>query len=119
MNCLNESLPGPVRLQEPESLPVKDTSVNQDCSVSNTHSEERWLKEGLRDLTAFTSLPLLYKDKTPRDIADSLASVLQTTLRPDFVLGRITGPFSNRPIAARRAASLYPNDNPLRTAELV
>jgi len=98
---------------------VKDASVNQDCSVSNTHSEERWLKECLRDLTAFTSLPLLYKDKTPREIADSLAAVLQSTLRSDFVLVRITGPFAKEPIDAARAARRYPKVDALKISERV
>src|SRR6267143_245075 len=93
--------------------------MDLECSVSDTHSEERWLKECLRDLTAFTSLPLLYKDKTPREIADSLSAVLQSTLRPDFVLVRITGPFAKEPIDAARAARRYPKVDALKISERV
>jgi len=82
--------------------------MDLECSVSDTHSEERWLKECLRDLTAFTSLPLLYKDKTAGEIANSLSGILQSTLRSDFVFVRITGPFAEEPIDAARAAKRYP-----------
>jgi DNA-binding NtrC family response regulator len=84
-----------------------DTPVIQEYSIDDTHSEERWLRQCLRDLIAFTSLPLLWKDKTPRDIADDLASVLESTLASDFVLVRITGPFAEEPIDAVRAARRY------------
>jgi PAS domain S-box-containing protein len=80
----------------------------QECSVSDTHSEEQWLRRCLRDLIAFTSLPLVWKDKTPREIADDLAAVLDSTLGPEFVLVRITGPFAEEPIEAARAARRYP-----------
>jgi hypothetical protein len=82
--------------------------VIQECSINDTHSEERWLRQCLRDLIAFTSLPLLWKDKTPREIADDLAAVLESTLGPEFVLVRITGPFAEQPIDAARAARRYP-----------
>jgi transcriptional regulator with GAF, ATPase, and Fis domain len=81
--------------------------VIEECAKSETHSEERWLRQCLRDLIAFTSLPLLWKDKTPRDIADDLASVLESTLASDFVLVRITGPFAEEPIDAVRTARRY------------
>ncbi|HEX4167568.1 MAG TPA: sigma 54-interacting transcriptional regulator [Bryobacteraceae bacterium] len=80
----------------------------QECSTHDTHSEERWLRQCLRDLIAFTSLPLLWKDKTPREIADDLAAVLESTLGAEFVLVRITGPFAEEPIDAARAARRYP-----------
>jgi PAS domain S-box-containing protein len=82
--------------------------VIQECSENDTHSEERWLRRCLRDLIAFTSLPLLWKDKTPREIADELACVLESTLGSEFVLVRITGPFAEEPIDAARAARRYP-----------
>ena len=81
----------------------------QECSVNDTYSGEPWLRRCLRDLVAFTSLPLVWKDKTPREIADDLASVLQSTLGSEFVLVRITGPFAEEPIEAARAARRYPN----------
>src|SRR5258708_14022397 len=79
----------------------------QECSANGTHSEEPWLRRCLRDLIAFTSLPLMWKDKTPREIADDLAAVLESTLGSDFVLVRITGPFAEEPIDAARAARRY------------
>src|SRR5260370_19666487 len=79
----------------------------QECSVNDGHSEERGLRRCLRDLIAFTSLSLVWKDKTPREIADDLAAVLESTLRPEFVLVRITGPFAEEPIEAARAARGY------------
>jgi PAS domain S-box-containing protein len=82
--------------------------VIQERSTNDTHSEERWLRQCLRDLIAFTSLPLLWKDKTPREIADDLAAVLESTLGSEFVLVRITGPFAEEPIDAARAARRYP-----------
>ncbi len=67
------------------------------------------MRRCLRDLIAFTSLPLVWKDKTPREIADDLASVLQSTLGSEFVLVRITGPFAEEPIdAARAPATMSP-----------
>ena len=79
----------------------------QEGSANDTHSEEPWLRRCLRDLVAFTSLPLVWKDKTPREIADDLAAVLQSTLGSEFVLVRITGPFAEEPIDAARAARRY------------
>ena len=76
----------------------------QECSVDDAHSDERGLRRCLRDLIAFTSLPLVWKDKTPREIADDLAAVLESTLGSEFVLVRITGPFAEEPIDAARAA---------------
>src|SRR6267154_458074 len=80
----------------------------QECSVNDTHSEERQLRRCLRDLIAFTSLPLVWKDKTPREIANDLAAVLESTLGPEFVLVRITGPFAEEPIDAACTARRYP-----------
>src|SRR3979411_2761872 len=80
----------------------------QECSVNDTHSEEPGLRRCLRDLIAFTSLPLVWKDKTPPEIADDLAAVLESTLGSEFVFVRITGPFSEEPIEAARAARRYP-----------
>jgi PAS domain S-box-containing protein len=80
----------------------------EERSISDTHSEERWLRRCLRDLIALTSLPLMWKDKTPREIADDLAAVLEATLGSEFVLVRITGPFAEEPIDAARAARRYP-----------
>jgi PAS domain S-box-containing protein len=85
--------------------------VIQEYSVHEAHSEEQWLRRCLRDLIAFTSLPLLWKDKTPREIADDLAAVLESTLGPEFVLVRITGPFAEEPIDAARARRRYPEIN--------
>src|SRR5882762_3720541 len=79
----------------------------QECSANDTHSEEQWLRRCLRDLIAFTSLPLVWKDKTPREIANDLAAVLQSTLGSEFVLVRITGPFAKEPIDAACAAKRY------------
>src|ERR1043166_282023 len=81
----------------------------QECSVNDTHSEERGLRRCLRDLIAFTSLPLVWKDKTPREIANDLAAVLESTLGPEFVVVRVTGPFAEEPIEAVRAARRYPD----------
>jgi PAS domain S-box-containing protein len=50
----------------------------------------------------------VWKDKTPREIADDLATVLASTLGSEFVLVRITGPFAEGPIDAARAARRYP-----------
>src|SRR5258708_28652691 len=80
----------------------------QECSANGTHSEEPWLRRCLRDLIAFTSLPLMWKDRTPREIADDLAAVLESTLGSEFVLVRITGPFADERIDAARAARRYP-----------
>ena len=80
----------------------------QECLTNDTHSEERCLRHCLRDLIAFTSLSLLWNDKTPREVADDLAAVLESTLGADFVLVRITGPFGEEPIDAARAARRYP-----------
>src|ERR1700733_10025366 len=76
-------------------------------STNDTRSEERWLRRCLRDLIAFTSLPLMWKDKTPREIAVDLAAVLESTLSPEFVLVRILGPFAEEPINAARGARRY------------
>src|SRR5207253_7747338 len=81
-----------------------DAPMIQEGSVNHTHSEERGLRRCLRDLIAVTSLPLVWKDKTPREIADDLAAVLESTLGSEFVLVRITGPFADEPIEAARAA---------------
>jgi PAS domain S-box-containing protein len=80
----------------------------REFSGSDTHSEERWLRRCLRDLIAFTSLPLLWRDKTPREIADGLAGVLHSTLGSEFVFVRITGPFAEAPIDAACAGRRYP-----------
>jgi formate hydrogenlyase transcriptional activator len=80
----------------------------QERSVNDTHSEERGLRRCLRDLIAFTSLSLVWKDKTPREIADDLAAVLESTLGSEFVLVRITGPFADERIDAARVARRYP-----------
>jgi hypothetical protein len=80
----------------------------QECSVSDAHPEEQRLRRCLRDLIAFTSLPLVWNDKTPPEIADDLAAVLESALRPEFVLVRITGPFAEEPIESARAARRYP-----------
>ena len=77
------------------------------------------MRQCLRDLIAFTSLPLLWKDKTPREIADDLAAVLESTLGSEFVLVRITGPFAEEPIDAARAASRYPNIDTCEISERV
>jgi PAS domain S-box-containing protein len=82
--------------------------VIQERWVNDTSSEERRLRRCLRDLIAFTSLPLLWKDKTAREIADELACVLESTLGSEFVLVRIRGPFAEEPIDAARAARRYP-----------
>src|SRR5712664_1465930 len=79
----------------------------QEWSVDDAHSEERGLRRCLRDLIAFTSLPLVWKDKTPREIADELAAVLESTLGSEFVVVRITGPFATKPIDAACAARRY------------
>lgn len=81
----------------------------QECSVNDTYSEERGLRRCLRDLIAFTSLPLVWKDKTPREIANDLAAVLESTLGSEFVVVRVTGPFAEEPIQAVRAARRYPD----------
>ena len=88
-------------------------------SASDKHSEEQWLRQCLRDLTAFTSLPLLCKDKSPCEIANIVASVLQSTLRSDFVFVRITGPFPGKPIDVACAARRYPNVDARRISERV
>src|SRR3979411_727319 len=79
----------------------------QECSVNDTHSEEPGLRRCLRDLIAFTSLPLVWKDKTPHEIADDLAAVLESTLGSEFVFVRIKGPFAEEPIDAACAARRY------------
>src|ERR1700745_3748782 len=91
----------------------------KECSVNDTHSEEQWLRRCLRDLIAFTSLPLVWKDKTPREIADDLAAVLESTLHPEFVLVRITGPFAEEPIETVRAARRYPRIDARELSERV
>jgi len=88
-------------------------------SASDNQSEEQWLRRGLRDLTAFTSLPLLCKDKSPREIANILASVLQSTLRSDFVFVRVTGPFPEKPIDVACAARRYAKVDARKISELV
>jgi PAS domain S-box-containing protein len=93
--------------------------VIQERLTNDTHSEERWLRQCLRDLIAFTSLPLLWKDKTPREIADDLAAVLESTLGSEFVLVRITGPFAEEPIDAALAAKRYPDIDPCEISERV
>jgi PAS domain S-box-containing protein len=80
----------------------------QEGSTNDTRSEERWLRRCLRDLIAFTSLPLMWKDKSPREIAADLAAVLESTLNPEFVFVRIMGPFGEEPIIAARGARRYP-----------
>jgi PAS domain S-box-containing protein len=91
----------------------------QEGSANDTGSEERWLRRCLRDLIAFTSLPLMWKDKTPREIAVDLAVVLESTLSPEFVLVQITGPFAEEPIRAARAARRYPELDAGEIAERV
>jgi len=91
----------------------------QEGSANDTRSEERWLRRCLRDLIAFTSLPLLWKDKTPGEIAVNLAAVLESTLSPEFVLVRIAGSFAEEPINAARAARRYPELDAGEIAERV
>jgi PAS domain S-box-containing protein len=91
----------------------------QERSINGTLSEEQWLRRCLRDLIALTSLPLMWKDKTPREIADDLAAVLEATLGSEFVLVRITGPFVDEPIDAARAARRYPEMDAGEIAERV
>src|SRR6202011_4474044 len=91
----------------------------QERSVNDTHSDEPWLRRCVRDLIAFTSLPLVWKDKTPREIADDLAAVLESTLGSEFVLVRITGPFAEEPIDAARAARRYPDIDAQEISERV
>jgi PAS domain S-box-containing protein len=77
------------------------------------------LRQCLRDLIAFTSLPLIWKDKTPREIADDLAAVLESTMGAEFILVRITGPFAQEPIDAARAARRYPDIEACEISERV
>jgi PAS domain S-box-containing protein len=91
----------------------------QERSLNDTHSEEPGLRRCLRDLIAFTSLPLVWKDKTPREIANDLAAVLESTLGSEFVLVRITGPFAEDPIDAARAARRYPEIDPREISKRV
>src|SRR6202035_2738613 len=93
--------------------------MRQERSVCDTQSEERGLRRCLRDLIAFTSLPLVWKDKTPREIANDLAAVLDSTLGSEFVLVRITGPFTEEPIDAARATRRYPELDAGEIAERV
>jgi hypothetical protein len=93
--------------------------VIQQRSIHDTHSEERWLRQCLRDLIAFTSLPLLWKDKIPREIAYDLADVLESTLCSEFVLVRITGSFAEAPIDVARAAKRYPEMDAYELSERV
>jgi PAS domain S-box-containing protein len=88
-------------------------------SASDKHSEEQWLRQCLRDLTALTSLPLLCKDKSPREIANILATVLQSNLRSDFVFVRIRGPFTEEPIDVACAARQYPKVDARKISEQV
>src|ERR1700739_1693283 len=81
----------------------------QESSTNDAISEQRWLRRCLRDLIAFTSLPLMWKDKSPREIAAELAAVLESTLSPEFVFVRMTGPFAEEPINAARGARCYPD----------
>jgi PAS domain S-box-containing protein len=91
--------------------------VIQESSVHEAHSDERRLRQCLRDLIAFTSLPLLWKDKTPREIAGDLAAVLESTLGSELVLVRINGPFAEAPIDAARAAMRYPQTDAREISE--
>jgi PAS domain S-box-containing protein len=91
----------------------------QEHLANDTHAGEPWLRRCLRDLIAFTSLPLVWKDKTPREIADDLAAVLESTLGSEFVLVRITGPFAEEPIDAARAARRYPEIDAREISERV
>src|ERR1700688_1521837 len=91
----------------------------QEGSANDTRSEEQWLRRCLRDLIAFTSLPLMWKDKTPREIAVDLAAVLESTLKPEFVLVRLTGPFAEEPTNAACAARRYPELDAGEIAERV
>jgi PAS domain S-box-containing protein len=50
----------------------------------------------------------MWKDKSPREIAVDLATVLEYTLSPEFVFVRIMGPFAEEPINAACAARQYP-----------
>src|SRR5712675_106457 len=70
-------------------------------SANGQHSEEQWLKRGLRE------------------IANILASVLQSTLRSDFVFVRITGPFPEKPIDVACAARRYPPVDARKISERV
>ena len=79
----------------------------QEGLANDTRGEEQRLRRCLRDLIAFTSLPLMWKDKAPREIAVDLAAVLESTLSPEFVLVRVTGPFAEDPIDAARASRRY------------
>src|SRR4029077_757196 len=56
---------------------------------------------------------------TPREIADDLAAVLDSTLGPEFVLVRITGPFAEEPIEAARTARRYPQIDARELSERV
>src|SRR3981081_3748897 len=93
--------------------------MSQESSANDVHSEALWLRRCVRDLIAFTSLPLVWKDKTPREIADDLAAVLESTLGSDFVLVRITGPFAEEPIDAARAARRHPEIDARELSERV
>jgi PAS domain S-box-containing protein len=61
----------------------------------------------------------MWKDKTPREIANDLAAVLESTLSPEFVFVRITVPFAEKPIDAARAARRYPEMDAGEIAERV
>ena len=87
--------------------------------AGDKRSEEPWLRKCLRDLTALTSLPLLCKDKSPREIANILAAVLQSNLRSDFVFVRITGPFPEKPIDVACGARRYPKVDERKISERV
>jgi PAS domain S-box-containing protein len=61
----------------------------------------------------------MWKDKSPQEIAVDLAAVLESTLNPEFVFVRITGPFAGEPINAARAARQYPELDAGEIAERV
>jgi len=52
----------------------------------------------------------VWKDKTPREIANDLADVLESTLGSEFVLVRITGPFADELVESHVRAQMSGHD---------
>src|SRR5947207_2975882 len=66
--------------------------------------EIKALRRLARDLVALSTLPAIWAGRDPRQVAESLAEVLLSTLALDFVYLSVAGPDERGPLAVAAAA---------------
>jgi signal transduction histidine kinase len=87
--------------------------------AADAYSDEVQLRRCLRDLTALTALPALWKGRSPQEIAESLAGVLRSILRLDFVFVRARSEFTAKAIEVAHSETGGPPINTQELEELV